>query len=41
MILYRLRCNGPLSNMHEFHEAFSVTAKDAMYKDAEVRVDIW
>jgi len=36
-----LRCNGPLSNMSEFHEAFSVTEKDSMYKEAEVRVDIW
>ena len=36
-----LRCNGPLSNMAEFHEAFSVTANDPMYKDVEARVDIW
>ena len=36
-----MRCNGPLSNMAEFHEAFSVTANDPMYKDQGSRVDIW
>mmetsp|Transcript_14708 Transcript_14708/g.31952 ORF Transcript_14708/g.31952 Transcript_14708/m.31952 type:complete len:713 (+) Transcript_14708:123-2261(+) len=36
-----MRCNGPLSNISEFHEAFSVTATDPMYKEAEARVDIW
>ena len=36
-----LRCNGPLSNMAEFHEAFSVTANDPMYKEVDARVDIW
>jgi putative endopeptidase len=36
-----MRCNGPLSNMPEFLEAFSVTANDPMYKEPAVRVDIW
>ena len=36
-----MRCNGPLSNMPEFHEAFSVTPNDPMYKELAVRVDIW
>jgi putative endopeptidase len=36
-----MRCNGPLSNMAEFHEAFSVRANDPMYKEVEARVDIW
>lgn len=36
-----MRCNGPLSNIPEFHEAFSVAANDPMYKEPAVRVDIW
>ena len=36
-----MRCNGPLSNMTEFHEAFGVSAESPMYKEKEVRVDIW
>ena len=36
-----MRANGPLSNMAEFHEAFSVGAGDPMFKPAELRVDIW
>ncbi|KAL3807991.1 hypothetical protein ACHAXA_000961, partial [Cyclostephanos tholiformis] len=36
-----MRCNGPLSNMPEFHEAFSVTPNDPMYKESAMRVDIW
>lgn len=36
-----MRCNGPLSNMPEFHEAFNVAANDPMFKDPKVRVDIW
>jgi len=36
-----MRCNGPLSNMAEFHEAFGVSAESAMYKEKEARVDIW
>ena len=36
-----IRCNGPLSNMPEFHEAFNVQNEDTMYKGKEQRVDIW
>lgn len=36
-----LRCNGPLSNIPEFHQAFGVGEGDKMYKEAETRVDIW
>lgn len=36
-----LRCNGPLSNIPEFHEAFGVTENDPMFKPVECRVDIW
>jgi len=35
------RCNGPLSNMEEFHEAFGVTAGSPMFIKREDRVDIW
>lgn len=35
------RCNGPLSNMEEFHEAFSVTEGSPMYIAKAERVDIW
>ena len=36
-----LRCNGPLSNIPEFHEAFGVEENDPMYEPRESRVDIW
>lgn len=36
-----LRCNGPLSNLSEFHSAFGVVSGDAMYKETSERVDIW
>ena len=36
-----MRCNGPLSNMAEFHEAFEVSEGDPMYRPVESRVDIW
>lgn len=36
-----MRCNGPLANMAEFHEAFGVEEEDEMYKEEEKRVDIW
>lgn len=36
-----LRCNGPLSNIPEFHEAFAISKDSIMYKPEEVRVDIW
>ena len=35
------RCNGPLSNMEEFHEAFAVPEDSPMYIRKEYRVDIW
>ena len=36
-----MRCNGPLSNIPEFHEAFGVEEGDPMFKPKEARVDIW
>ena len=36
-----MRCNGPLSNMPEFHEAFDIKEGDAMYLPKDKRVDIW
>ena len=36
-----MRCNGTVSNMSEFHEAFDVSSGDPMYKEVEKRVDIW
>lgn len=36
-----MRCNGPLSNMPEFHEAFEIPSDSPMVKPGEVRVDIW
>lgn len=36
-----MRCNGPLSNMAEFHEAFAVKDSDEMYLSSDKRVDIW
>lgn len=36
-----MRCNGPLSNMPEFHEAFDVPPGAPMWKDPALRVDIW
>jgi putative endopeptidase len=36
-----LRCNGPLSNMTEFHDAFGIKSGDLMYKEPTDRVDIW
>eukprot|EP01038_Epipyxis_sp_PR26KG_P009015 gene9015-12158_t len=35
------RCNGPLSNIEEFHKAFSVFEFEMMYRSKEDRVDIW
>jgi len=35
------RCNGPLSNMEEFHEAFNLSEDSPMYIVKESRVDIW
>ena len=36
-----MRCNGPLANMQEFHEAFDVKHGDPMHLPKEQRVDIW
>lgn len=36
-----MRCNGPLSNMPEFHDAFNVAEESPMYKPVDQRVDIW
>ncbi len=36
-----LRCNGTLSNIQEFFEAFHVTSGDKMYREEHDRVDIW
>jgi len=36
-----MRCNGPLSNMPEFHEAFDIPVGAPMYKPVGDRVDIW
>jgi putative endopeptidase len=36
-----MRCNGPLSNIPEFHEAFGIPEGSLMYKPVETRVDIW
>ena len=35
------RCNGPLSNIAEFIEAFQVPEGAPMYKQEDARVDIW
>jgi len=36
-----MRCNGPLSNIPEFHVAFNVGSGDPMYRELGERVDIW
>lgn len=36
-----MRCNGPLSNMEEFHAAFDVKEGDPQFLPVEKRVDIW
>jgi putative endopeptidase len=36
-----MRCNGPLSNMPEFHAAFGVTENDPLYRNVSCRVNIW
>jgi len=35
------RCNGVVTNMTEFHEAFAVTPGDRLYRPAAERVKIW
>lgn len=36
-----LRVNGPMSNMKEFYDAFSVKDQDVMFRSDNVRVQIW
>jgi putative endopeptidase len=36
-----MRCNGPLSNIPEFHEAFDIPSDSPMFRPPESRVDIW
>jgi putative endopeptidase len=36
-----MRCNGPLSNIREFHESFAVTEQSPMFRPVGERVDIW
>lgn len=36
-----MRCNSPLSNISEFHDAFDIPSDSPMYKPVEARVDIW
>ena len=35
------RINGPVSNLPEFYDAFSVTKKDKLYRAAKDRAKIW
>ena len=35
------RCNGPLSNMDEFYQAFGVKEGDKMYKPVSERAKVW
>lgn len=36
-----MRCNSPLSNIPEFHEAFNVSPSAPMFRKVDERVDIW
>ena len=36
-----MRCNGPLSNMAEFHQAFETADDSPMFRKEDERVDIW
>jgi putative endopeptidase len=36
-----MRCNGPLSNIPEFLEAFDIPSDSPMFRAPESRVDIW
>eukprot|EP00978_Attheya_sp_CCMP212_P018763 scaffold51832_cov57-Attheya_sp.AAC.8 len=36
-----MRCNGPLSNIPEFLEAFDIPSDSPMFRPPESRVDIW
>jgi putative endopeptidase len=35
------RCNGPLSNMQEFYDAFNIKPGDKMYRPASERARVW
>lgn len=35
------RCNGPLSNMQEFYNAFDIKTGDKMYRAADQRAKVW
>ena len=37
----QMRCNGPLSNMDEFHKAFDIPEGAPMHKAKDDRVSIW
>ncbi len=37
----KFRVNGPLSNMTEFYEAFSIKKGDALYREGAKRAQIW
>ena len=37
----KYRCNGVVSNMPEFYEAFNVSPGDSLYRSDEIRVKIW
>jgi putative endopeptidase len=36
-----MRCNGTLSNIQEFFDAFQMTSQDPMFVEESLRVDIW
>lgn len=36
-----LRCNGPLSNMPEFYQAFNIKPTDKMYRVDSLRAKVW
>lgn len=38
---YMWRCNGPLSNMPEFYQAFGIRPGDRMYREPSARAAIW
>lgn len=35
------RCNGPLSNMNAFYEAFAIKEGDKMYRPDSTRIQVW
>ena len=36
-----LRCNGPLSNMPQFYQAFNIKPGDKMYRPDSIRASVW